>query len=181
MKKRKTPSKSLNTYLMILIGIFLLASTLLDSAQAEVLQLDTPALSDDELDQLCGGFLGDDFMIGFGINEVIKIDGQLVSQTVLNIPKVRLPELFSTTNFVIKDAALGNNDTISVNANNGALNTAITLNGLANAFAPFVIQNSFDNKTIQHGKIVNIELSGLNFSNSGMHSMIKSRLIDSIR
>jgi len=53
-----------------------------------------PALSDQQLDQLRGGFLTDSgFLVKFSFQNFVKIDGVLQAATVIKIPEIHVPTL----------------------------------------------------------------------------------------
>ncbi|MEJ2033718.1 MAG: hypothetical protein P8Y63_11920 [Deltaproteobacteria bacterium] len=59
-----------------------------------VLNTEEPALSNQQLDQLRGGFLTDSgFLVKFSFQNLVKIDGVLQATTVIEMPELQVPTL----------------------------------------------------------------------------------------
>ncbi len=149
------------------------------------LQLREPVLSTGELGRLRGGFVDrDGFMVSFGLQDVVKIDGMVMARTVLKIPKLDMAalEIFVDQN----NSADVANPTIALTQpgladyENNAAQTVVH-NSMGNDLTSLVIQNSVDNKVIEHLRVMDVEISGYpSLKNTRMNSMVRARLIESL-
>lgn len=129
---------------------------------ASPLPADWQAVPDPELAELRGGFINSDgFQINFSLENVVSIDGVLQLHTVLQVPfGSGKPQL----------------ETSQVTTTDGAASTSVATNGLAT-----LIQNTMDNQTIDHMRVVNVELSNLGgIAGIGVINRIQPGLIDSL-
>jgi hypothetical protein len=102
-------------------------------------------LRDDELDTLRGGLdLGFGIQISFGVDNLVFVNGELLSQTTLNFDPATLPELDGLVQFV-RDGVV---------ADPGSL---------ADGVVATVIQNSVDSQVIQSLSVLNASFQGVDF------------------
>ncbi|MDA8165529.1 MAG: hypothetical protein M0017_10925, partial [Desulfobacteraceae bacterium] len=158
---------------------FLMAATAATLIQAEtgraadqLLLQQEPALCDQDLDRLRGGFLGrDGLLINFSFQRVLQVNGELQAQTVLRVPGLDLP--------TVPDGKSG------VGIVQTGRDNSLSSNAFANSTGQtaLVVQNSLDNQVIQYSKILNVEISGYrlsDFASFGLHSRLGSSLIQAL-
>lgn len=127
--------------------------------EREEVRLQEPVLGDEALGRWRGGFIDKNgFMVSFGLEDVVKIDGIVTTRTVLEIPKMGMAQMESSAyENAVRDSMGGD-------------------------LSALVIQNSVDNKIIEHIRTMDIDISGYSpLKNTRINSTIKASLIESLR
>ncbi len=147
---------------------------------------DLKALEDPVLDSLRGGFASaDKIEITFGYESILKVDGVLQTRLSLNIPKIvydpvtRQVSYSSIQATSFKSGNLAEGLTVQTPGGDGVSGLQ-----LAQAFlsSPLVIQNTANNRLIQHIQNVNLGIKGVTPSfNAGVNKVLTPALIDSLR
>lgn len=161
------------------------------------------AVSDRTLDRQRGGFLlGGGLEVSFGITRSVFINGQLITETVLNITRMtditpawaaRLrEELQSLTlvqngpgNTFVSGAAPAprpsGTTAANTGSNTGAAPVAATTSSIANTVTGTVIQNTLNNQQILHQTIINASSNSLGMLRlASLHSSLSEAIRQSV-
>jgi hypothetical protein len=136
-------------------------------------------MSDEELQTLRGGFLLDNrIVIGFGFERIVRIDGEIQEHLLAGLPTLNLAHNIQlvpvsrsieadSQRFVLQGLDTGGLSSTMLSPGNDAtagLATQIQLIPSTAALQEMmnnVIQNSFDDRTIEQMRVINIDLMGL--------------------
>jgi hypothetical protein len=154
--------------------------------EKEEMRLQEPVLDDEALGRWRGGFIDKDgFMVSFGLDEVVNIDGLVTPRTVLKIPKMDMAqmEIFGQQNNSAESAppTFTSTQTSSSAYDNKDAQSAVQ-DSMGGDLSALVIQNSVDNKIIEHIRTMDIDISGYStLKNTRINATIKAGLIESLR
>jgi hypothetical protein len=147
-------------------------------------------VSADTLDRLRGGYQTDSGLtIAFGLTRTVSVDGQVVAQTILNVPAAGgLANAVGVNavgvNAVGVNAAAAN--AFAATAGGAALlpassGTRVSLVPLAGGGTATIVQNSANNQTLQTQTAINATVSGLQTMRAlSLQSALRAVLINAI-
>lgn len=190
MTRKGKTSKAPDSVLFGCLWLALLAGIPIQNAAAgqerEEVRLQVPVLDDEALGRWRGGFIDKNgFMVSFGLDEVVKIDGIVTTRTVLKIPKMDMAqmEIFGQENNSAESAPptfISTQTSSSAYDNKDA--QSVVQDSMGRGLSALVIQNSVDNKIIEHIKTMDIDISGYSpLKNTRINATIKASLIESLR
>ncbi|MEO5695830.1 MAG: hypothetical protein ABIQ60_01705, partial [Burkholderiaceae bacterium] len=131
------------------------------------------AISDQVLDGVRGGFVGDGLNISFGIERAVYVNGSLVATTSLNVS-----ELGHITASSGKTAVDGG--TLAL-IQNGSGNS-VSVGSISAASIGTVVQNSLDGQKIQNVTLINASANSVGaLRGINLESSLRGAVIDSLR
>lgn len=154
-------TSSLKSALALACSALLLGGALPAMAAPEALWV---SVDDETLSTLRGGFINSEgFQISFQLENVISIDGVLQVQNRVEVPW--------------GSGRPGFHSIFQESGDSGGVNLSVASNGLAT-----LIQNTMDDKSIQHLRVINVEMRNLGgIAGIGVIHRIQPALISALR
>ena len=151
-----------------------ISETAVSQNPMDELALDNLAVIDHAaLDNMRGGFFGDDFQVSLGFENILMIDGVLEAQSAFYIPEISIDPQSGEP--VVVDATMA-----SLTTADGGLEASQLIENIALG-KPSVYQNEADSKLIQRFQTLDIKIKGIeqNFIPNTNH-IINSAILDSL-
>lgn len=121
------------------------------------------AVPDEVLAQQRGGFIGPDgVLLSFGLEQITRINGELVQHTELRLPDAASSDLWRGQRLIIRN-----------DANGLAMNHQPSVNSWTTG-----IQNTLDGQSIEHTTNLNLELEGVIMPRSDLSRDLERQIIE---